>query len=185
MKAWGMFLCAVCVPACAHAAVKENLRYSYYDVNAGRGNLYEQILAAVPARPGGGALVGNTVWEIGWEPVMEQTDSQCQFTGINIDLDIDISLPRLVRSSVKQRRAFDRFITALREHELGHAKIATTTAQQLEREVMAIPPGPDCASIEAKADAAWDALWQRATDGEKEYDRITEHGKTQGAWLTE
>lgn len=181
----GIVMSILMLPAIAHAEIRHNLRYSYYDVNAHTGNLYEQLRVAAPKRAGSEGLLGYTVWNIRWMPTTEHANGQCSMKHIMVDVDADIQLPRLGQATERQRQAFERFMKALLEHEQGHAKIATLAAEQLEREVMAIQPEAECISLEAKADAIWSQIWNQALSVEREYDRLTQHGKTQGAWLTE
>ena len=96
-----------------------------------------------------------------------------------------MTLPRLVGGTSKQKEHFDEYLSRLREHELGHYEIGREAAHELEKEFYALPSASTCADLQSKARDQGARLLPRYEEMGDEYDRQTQHGKTQGAWLTD
>jgi predicted secreted Zn-dependent protease len=94
-------------------------------------------------------------------------------------------LPRLVGGSAWQQERFDSYLARLREHELGHYEIGREAARQLERQFYALPPARSCTDLQAAARDAGARMLPKYEAMGDAYDRQTQHGKTQGAWLTD
>lgn len=139
-------------PGCA--LVREQLTWSSYDVNVHAGRVVPQLLAAspLPPHPRNPKPLGMTSPRITWtynHAIGE--DRMCRITGVTVDLRSTITVPRLVGGDAAQQAAFDTFLAALREHELGHHKIAREQAQALEHMVRSLPAARDCDALYALA----------------------------------
>ncbi len=180
-----LFLLAT-LPLPAQAEIKESLAYNYYDVNLQPGRLlYPQIEAAAPRRADGSYYVGHTRWALSWKPMLEIAPNHCALKSVDITLDAVITLPVLHNATTAQKQKFAPFIEALRKHELGHALFGAKTAKELEAKLAKLLPEADCETLMKRADMHWNILVQRSNALEKEYDRITDHGKKDGAYISE
>lgn len=169
----------------AVADVRENLTYSYYPVIV-KSNLplFPQLLAASSIREEGTPYVGITNWHVRWN-FKWNTDRNgaCRITSSSTQLTADILLPRLSNANVLQMASFDRFIIALRQHELGHYNIATEAARKIDSDLNNIPAMSNCSALEAYANTTSKNTMDRFNERSRQYDRDTNHGKTQGAWI--
>ena len=105
-------------------------------------------------------------------------------TGWNIDLAAVIKLPQITNTTAQQQAQFDKFIAALRVHELGHYEHGKQAAQELDQAILAIPEMDNCQDIGAAADEAGHRILRKYSDIDVQYDAVTSHGRTQGAVLS-
>lgn len=101
----------------------------------------------------------------------------CQPERSEVMLEATVVLPDLVtpeRLNRADRAAWDRYFERLVYHETNHLRIAERGAERL-LEVMRA--APDCEAARAAADAENEAVGA----ANAEYDRMTRHGRTEGA----
>ena len=94
-----------------------------------------------------------------------------------------ITLPRLENASPAQEREFDGLLPALRVHELGHYQIGRDTADAIDHGIQLLPPMADCDALGAGANQLGHWILDTQLKVEVQYNLVTHHGKTQGAWL--
>jgi len=169
------------------AEVHEVLDYDHYDAQAQPGRtLAAAINDASPFRPDGQVYHSATAWYLDWKVRPEPTvDGRCRVGEVRVALHGEMTLPRLVGGTAAQQRRFDAYLARLREHELGHYEIGREAAHELEKEFYALPSASTCADLQSKARDQGARLLPRYEEMGDEYDRQTQHGKTQGAWLTD
>jgi predicted secreted Zn-dependent protease len=180
-------LLALFLASSAVAEVSEDLRYTYYQVDARTNQpLWPQLLATSSIREDGKPYIGQTNWDIRWH-FNWNTDQNgvCRITGSAIQLTSVIVLPKLRSTSAHQLASFDRFIIALRQHELGHYSIASEAARKIDSDLKNFPPMSNCSALEAHANATSRRTLSRFNEMSRQYDRDTNHGKTQGAWISD
>ena len=178
-------LLALFLASSAVADVSENLKYTYYQVNARTNQpLLPQLLATSSIREEGKPYIGKTNWNIRWN-FNWKTDENgvCHITGSATQLTSVIVLPKLSSTSAHQLASFDRFIIALRQHELGHYSIAAEAARRIDSDLKNLPSMSNCNALEAHANATSQRTLSRFNEMSWQYDRDTNHGKTQGAWI--
>ena len=76
-------------------------------------------------------------------------------------------------------------LIALRQHELGHFELAEDAAEQIDAAIRRLPAMPNCKLLKAAANERGNRLLEVVRRNEKQYGADTQHGKTQGAWLTQ
>jgi predicted secreted Zn-dependent protease len=69
------------------------------------------------------------------------------------------------------------------QHEHGHRDIALEGAEALRQALTSLPPGPTCEQVALNAQATADNFVTRYNERQVQYDRLTNHGATQGAVL--
>jgi predicted secreted Zn-dependent protease len=171
----------------AFGEVKEHLEYSYYEVRARSDQpLFTQLNAASPIREGGQTFYGHTNWNVRWA-FKWKTDSSgvCRISTTTTELHASMILPRLDGASARQMASFDRFMSALRQHELGHYKIALVAAQAIDIELRTLPGMNNCKALDTYANTGAQRTLERYNERSRQYDRDTNHGRTQGAWIGE
>jgi predicted secreted Zn-dependent protease len=168
------------------AEVHEALDYDHYDAQALRGHsLAAAVNAASPFRPDGQVYHSATAWYLDWEVQPRATaDGRCGVGEVTVSLHGQMTLPRLVGGTSKQKEHFDEYLSRLREHELGHYEIGREAARELEKEFYALPPARNCAELQSAARDEGARLLPKYEAMGNAYDVQTQHGKTQGAWLT-
>lgn len=94
-----------------------------------------------------------------------------------------ITLPRLVGASSTQRGQFDRHLSALRVHELGHYGFGEEAAAEIDRKIRYLPEMSSCKTLESAVCDLRDRVLNEYKEREVRYDAATAYGKSQGAWL--
>jgi predicted secreted Zn-dependent protease len=153
------------------------LRIEYYEVS---GRTAEEIRASIdrlrPADPNTGVRVDAfTSWYMHWN-VPGSPEGVCRTELAVVTVDVTVGLPRLadpgaVRPAVLQR--WNRYLAALEAHEANHVRLAYEGRDAVLRAIRA----SDCANGPQAARAAMEEARRR----NDEYDRLTQHGMTEGA----
>ncbi|CAD5378566.1 conserved hypothetical protein [Pseudomonas sp. OF001] len=169
----------------AFAEVSESLSYTDYRVEAnGRQSLSKLLANSSPIRHKGKTFHAYTTWRISWQYRWDKdTDGACRIARVSTTLDTTIQLPRLDNASARQQEQFQRYLVALRQHELGHHHYGRQAAQEVDRQLQAMPAMPDCTRLIAAANRLAHHIVERYKDEERTYDLVTVHGRTQGARL--
>jgi predicted secreted Zn-dependent protease len=180
-----LLLCLLILVKTSSAQVSESLVYTYYTANADTSrSLLEALNKASPIRMDNRSFHGYTTWNVKWNyRWLEQADGRCKITKVTIDLTGNITLPELVGATAEQTEAFDKYVAALRVHELGHYGIGKDTATTIDNGILALPEMSSCKELESTANGFGYRTLDEYKEQEKQYDASTAHGKTQGAWL--
>jgi predicted secreted Zn-dependent protease len=185
---WTCLSLAVLLPICsADADVRENIKFEEYAAVAERNaSLRSTLNRASTIRQSSVTYHAFTDWNVRWDMRWhEERDGRCRVTEATATLDATIKLPKLVGGTPEARRDFERYLEALRTHELGHLEIGKRAAQQTQRAIARLPQSASCANLErAAAKLARDTL-KRSVSEERQYDVSTQYGRTQGASLNE
>lgn len=171
------------VPAAAE--VVQSLEVKTYDVPYRADmSLRKAIRSASPIRHGGKIFHGFTRWHVNWQLWWNDTpDGRCAIHKTQIRVAGVITLPVLQSGPDDVRQTFDRYVTALRRHEMGHYQFALDAAQQIDRQILALPPQDTCTLLESTANGIGRRILDEAIREEIEYDRRTRHGQTEGVTL--
>ena len=175
------------VAAAARAEVHEALDYDHYEAHARAGlPILNALNDASPFRPDGHVFHSATAWYLDWRIGPQPTaDGRCRVGDVRIELHGQMMLPRLVGGSSLQNERFDAYLARLREHELGHYEIGREAARQLEKSFYALAPARSCSALQSAARDTGARLLPKYEAMGDAYDVQTQHGKTQGAWLTD
>lgn len=173
------------LPAGTIAEVQPSLEVQTYPVTWQAGTpLREAINAATPVRHLGRVFHGFTRWKVDWQLWwLEAPGGRCSVQRTLTRVSGVITLPALVGAPAEEQRAFNTYVTALRQHEMGHYQFGLDAAHRIDIAIAALPPEPTCAGLQASANALGRRLLQEAIRAEQEYDRSTRHGRTQGVVL--
>jgi len=180
-----LLLAYALLPGAALAKVHEDLVYSYYEVKARSDEpLYAQLYAASPIKEDGQTFHSFTNWDIQWTLKLNADKSGfCRIARATTKLHAVIILPKLDGANTQQLTSFEHYIAALRQHELGHYKIAEQAAQAIEYKLHAVKRMRNCSTLQTYADKSARRTLEYFNEKNRQYDRETNHGKTQGAWL--
>lgn len=178
-------LCFLVITRTSSAEVNESLDYTYYTANAHHvRSLIGVLKASSPIRQDGKIFHAHTDWYVKWNYWwFENPDGGCRITKVTIELTGSIKLPRLVNATSKQKKAFDKYVSALRVHELGHYDIGKEAAADIERKMLSLSEMSSCNALESAANDLGNRTLNEYKEKEVQYDVSTSHGKSQGAWL--
>jgi predicted secreted Zn-dependent protease len=169
----------------AVAQPKIKIKTHYYSV-AGKTlqqisrNLYTQS----PIVYQGKKYHGYTKWNVNWWFYWNDYGSHCQIKSVQTSVDVQYTLPKLSNYSsltnpVKQK--WDRYYHALSKHEEGHKNFGVSAAQEIEKSIAKMGSRKTCQQLEQDANSIGKQIIQKYVIQEKNYDKTTNHGVTQGA----
>ena len=104
---------------------------------------------------------------------------------VNTTVTALITLPNFISPPAQAKDVLDEYLVALRQHELGHFELAKDAAERIDAAIRTLPAMASCKLLEAAANERGNRLLEEVRHKEKQYDADTQHGKTQGAWLTQ
>lgn len=180
----GVLAALVCAGA-AQAAVTEEYIQQPYPVRAQPGETLRKALnAATPIAVDGQRFHGYTRWNVRWTfRWWREASGRCAITEVTTRLRTQVQLPELHSATPAQHAVFDRYLSALSHHEEGHVQFGRDAAQAIDEGIAALPAAPDCAALERRANTLGHRLLREHAEREKQYDRDTRHGASQGARL--
>ena len=180
-----VLLSLAALPLPLRAEVTENLDWTHYEADHQRGeSLLQTMNRSSPIRQDGKTFHGYTKWNVNWNfRWWREADGRCRITEVTVRATGEITLPELTNADASTRDRFDSWLSNLREHELGHFAFAQQAASEIDSGILGLPEHPSCESLESAANALGKRIVAQAADDERAYDRETEHGRTQGAWL--
>jgi predicted secreted Zn-dependent protease len=169
----------------ASATVFQEHSQRPYPVQVAPGQTLRQALqAATPIVVDGRRFHGYTRWDVRWNyRWWREASGRCRITEVTTRLTTEVQLPQLRGATPPQQASFDRYLRALSQHEQGHVQVGRDAAQAIDQGIARLPAAADCATLERQADALGRRLLQEHVEREKQYDRDTGHGTSQGARL--
>ena len=142
-----------------------------------------------PIRTGNKGFGGVTVWSLDTTyTTVETPDGGCEVRDPKVFLKIKIMLPKLRPGPRLSRRAmaeWERFLGALRAHEMLHAKNGLYTAETIEKRMTNLRTKVSCPRTKEVLNQGSQVLISNITQRDRDMDRDTRHGETQGAYLDE
>ena len=120
-----------------------------------------------------------TEWDFDWS-IPGAPGRSCRLDRAKVTLELTVGLPRLVETEgvpPELLGRWHRYRAALEAHEATHAR----NAVKARHAVLAAIRGADCATADEAAGDVLDELDYRDED----YDRLTRHGATEGAFFPE
>jgi predicted secreted Zn-dependent protease len=173
------------LPALSSAEVVQALEIKTYPVTyQADTSLRQAINSASPIRHNGKVFHGFTRWHVNWQFWWTVSpNGQCAIHHARTRVNGTITLPVLHGAPAAASQAFEAYVTALRQHEMGHYRFGLDAAHHIDHAIGSLPPQASCALLEVTANRVGRRILDEAIQAEAEYDRDTQHGRTQGAVL--
>lgn len=155
-----------------------------------QGRTMEEIRASMfgnsPVRNGAesfGGVTNSQIWAT--YDLLNEAGGGCSLRNPSVRAEIKMTLPQLEpgQRSPAVQQEWERFMGALREHELIHAKNGSFIASTVLARMVGFKTRLSCAETRPKLNDAIQTLIQRMNDYDKKLDETTNHGATQGAQL--
>lgn len=130
---------------------------------------------------------GSTAWRVDWTFSVNESGNKCRLGSISTRTTIAVTLPRWTgptNATAEVRRAWQRYITALRQHEAGHGQFALAAAAEIQKRAREFGEDANCPALRQKINSLCQTIVEQHRAREKEYDERTKHGVTQGAVLS-
>ena len=167
------------------ADVKENLKYTYYFAKADPSQSLLSILnSSTPIRIDGKFFHGYTYWHVKWYfRWSEKPGGSCKISSVTTELTCNIQLPKLLGATSEQKAQFEKYLSALRIHELGHCQIGKEAAATIDQKILSLHEMPNCDVLGVAGNDIGNQTLNEYKEKAKQYDAKTEYGRSQGAWL--
>ena len=175
------------VAADAGAQDSLQLRTNYYTVTGATVPEIRRSLDQGRPRSATGPHDGLTTWNITWQNSIRQRGGVSRLSAFTTRTTIDITLPRWqapTNAAPEVAKAWQDYWAALQTHEQGHVQLVRATVTELHQRVRAVPPGSDGETLRQQIEELARGILATGTARHENYDRLTEHGKTQGARLS-
>ncbi len=165
-----------------HAEPEVKLQTSYYAV---QGESARALRASMnTTRPKGMAHDAYTKWHVSWSYTWHQVNGNYALQSSKVSVAITMTLPQWTPSQDADKRLVERwqrYITALRRHENGHAVIGTQAAREIEKKLQTLPAAPSTEALKELVERTCQQVLAEARAREKKFDEDTHHGIKEGA----
>ncbi len=177
--------CALATASACWAEPRVMQNVFYYEVpGTTASEVRANLMRFGPRGDWGERFDGHTRWFVRWHYRFREGEQSCEISSVATVVDITITMPRLAANAEippELERAFSAYTDKLMEHEKGHAENGIDVARRIEKAIAALPPKPSCDEFGDAANALGESLLDEAIERDRDYDRRTEHGRTQGA----
>ena len=157
----------------------------HYDIKGGSAaELRESLNRQRPVGPDGMPHDAVTVWNIQWRYRTAPSGSGCAVTSLQVALEIVTTLPRWTNEADAPSSLVARwreYYKALLTHEDGHKAIGIETAAAIRNAGTNVPSNSGCADMGRAIDRVANDLLKQGREKERQDDKVTAHGRTQGA----
>ena len=158
--------------------------YLFYDVE---GDSPEEIRASMvergPKDAGGKARFAYTDWHISWRWGRTRT-GHVDTDAITLECAAEVLLPRLrpkATTSISFIRAWHEYVERMRQHELKHVEHVSARAPEIVTRLRNASTGRHGLST-SQANTLVTQVVNRIKALDRAYDRVTNHGETEGVW---
>lgn len=174
----------------ACAADMETPHVIYYDVTGSSAHaLRAQLDTLGPMHPiEQRRYDGATNWILRWSYRYESGRAGCGLRSFDVVLETKMTLPRWDApgdAPASLRKDWERYSTALRHHEDGHAAIGEAAANAVrvtfQKRLDDGSASLDCGALSNELDALGNVAAKNGHEKDLAYDRTTAHGEAQGA----
>ena len=121
-----------------------------------------------------------TTWQINWRYTYKQANGRCSIATVTVNLAIVYTMPDLQTSDAALDRSFKGYLVKLRAHEDGHAENGRIVARRVDDAIPKLSAAT-CEELGKNANALGQSIVKEGNALDIEYDKQTDHGRTQGA----
>ncbi len=162
----------------------ETIEYKYYVISPRSPyEIKSELIRNSPIRDGGGSFNGHTDWYIDWKFHAAPGPYGCQLYNVSTKVHVIHTLPALSeRVTDKQTiEVFNKFNVVLTQHEKNHGNNGLTAAREMDKLFSEIQPQQNCRYLSQMVNDIGNSTVQKYIHADREYDRITNNGLTEGA----
>jgi len=177
-------LIALLSPSLVRAQDTVQIRTNYYAIS---GNTARELRRSINlARPSSESIPRDamTTWRIEWKSSVDRANGECRLNTFTTSTTIVLTMPSwaaTTNASPDLVKAWKEYFAALMKHEWGHAQLTLPVAAEIKKRAKEVAPRSDCDEYKRLITEQSRGLLRELDHQQKEYDRVTRHGVTQGA----
>jgi len=175
--------CSLLLAAIAEAETRVNNVYYMVSGNTAE-DIWADLIAKSPVQQNAKRHVAHTKWNVSWQFWWLDSGDSCEISKVTTNLDVTYTLPRLKQTSSMPDSViahWNKYYSALFEHELGHKDLGSRAAIEIENQILNMGPRDGCEQLEFDANEIGKNVIDEYSRIEKDYDRTTNHGLKTGA----
>ncbi len=145
--------------------------------------LRSQMNQLGPPNASGRRFDAYTRWYVRWQFHYRWDGQVCRISQLQISTDITYTLPHWQNQSHASpalQQHWQHYYQALKRHEEGHANHGKAATQEIWQRLSSLTQ-PTCNQMDIVTNRTAQAIVNRYAQKDQDYDRQTDHGRTQGA----
>lgn len=171
--------------ALSMAEVSVSEKYQYYVVfPESKSAIARELLNKSPIKENDQVFFGYAHSYIRWHFNWKYNSERCWITSVSTVLETTYTLPELGNNVPSVNNVWRQWFPNLERHEKGHHEIAVSIAERIDQKILTMPAYPNCRQLEQKANQIGHGLIAEMDKLNKKYDQDTNHGETEGAFLS-
>ena len=142
-----------------------------------------ELMRNTPIREHGGTFNGHTDWYIDWQYQTRQEPNICRIHNVRVKVHVVHTLPILSEYVTDEQTitVFNKFNNALTQHEKNHGNNGLLAAREIDKAISEIQAQQSCRYISRTIDDIGNTIVQKYIAADREYDRVTQSGLSEGA----
>lgn len=145
--------------------------------------LRQQMNQFGPLGQNGKRFDAYTKWHVAWQYRYDMVDGKCRLTSLTVNTTITYTMPAWQNSQQASRslqQHWRRYYQALQLHEEGHANHGRAATQAIWQQLRQLAR-PTCNAMSQIVNQTAQGIINNYAQKDIDYDRQTDHGRTQGA----
>ena len=176
------FLISVVIYSVAFSEPLVSEEYEYYYINPNtRADILTSLKENSPIYENGKTMYGSSNSDVKWNLKWKHNSQICWITSVNTKVTTTYILPKLIEGGSGIDSFWVNWYPNLLTHERGHHKLAIDVAEEIERKIRKMPSFSTCDLLEKNANNIVLKSISKLRRLQKDYDKRTNHGETQGA----
>ena len=168
----------------ASAETIESIEYKYYVISPRVAHeIKPELMRHTPIRDYRGSYNGHTDWYIDWQYQTRQEANICRIQQLKVKVHVVHILPILSEYATDKQtiEVFNQFNAALTQHEKNHGNHGLSAAREIDKVLSELQPQRSCHRTSWLIDDIGQSIVKKYSSADKEYDRTTKNGMTEGA----
>lgn len=182
---WIVLVAAIALPVAAEPVSRVHTSFYYIDGTSAT-MLAAQIEKKGPPGPGERRFAAHTKWNIQWKFRHVQEGVTCSMKDSAVLVGIAQTMPRWRgegQGAAALNTRWQKFIEALKRHEDVHKEHGIKAGGEIEKALLTVQPHSNCEDLARAANAVAEEIVKKYQKLDEEYDRKTDHGRTEGVTL--